>query len=374
MTPKKKIIIVRSNEIAPDARVERTATQLTEMGHEVLILAWDRTGALPRVRKTPFGTIRRIRIKASYGSGARLIPKLALFWVRIITILTKERFDAVHACDFDTAFPSLLIARLRDKRCVFDIFDMYSQGANIPSLLRPLLIGLEHLTMRMSHRIIVPHENRLPDIPHTLLPKTTVIYNTPPDTTHKTTAPGPVKKHTLRIIYAGQLNEGRYILEMASIVSKMPDAELIIAGFGSAQWHERLIKHIAPMSNVTWLGKLEYTEAIALEASADALFAFYDLHIPQNRKASSNKLFEAMMLSKPIIVNRGTSMEHIVGQYDCGYVINTLNQDEITSLLTSLISHPKEAAEKGVRGRRAYEQHFSSRIMAETLKRIYSSS
>ena len=100
----KSVLFLRSNPVAPDHRVAKEAQALADAGYKVGVVAWDRTGELPKVEETPFGLVERLPIKGSFRSGlANLLPlvrfNLALLWH---LIKRRSTYDAIHACDFDT--------------------------------------------------------------------------------------------------------------------------------------------------------------------------------------------------------------------------------------------------------------------------------
>jgi len=136
-----RIIITRACEVSPDVRVEKIADSLSSLGHSVSVLAWNRGEELPLRETTSFGEIRRFRIRAGYGSGIRLLPKMLGFWLVLFASLLKMWFDAVHACDFDTLPPALFAAKLKGKKLVYDIFDFFAERGTVPRALRPQFVS-----------------------------------------------------------------------------------------------------------------------------------------------------------------------------------------------------------------------------------------
>ena len=94
---------------------------------------------------------------------------------------------------------------------------------------------------------------------------------------------------------------------------------LEFAGFG--YYEEQLHELSTHDACIRFLGTIPYNEVIERTMQADLLFAFYDPAVPNNRYASPNKLFEAMMCGKPILVSEGTAMADIVRQEKCGIVV-----------------------------------------------------
>lgn len=103
----------------------------------------------------------------------------------------------------------------------------------------------------------------------------------------------------------------------------------------------------------------------------DVLFATYDPIYPTNRYASPNKLFEAMMCHKPIIVNDGTSMADIVRRENCGIVVPYGDVNELKNAILKLKNNPQLYGRLGVNGRNAYDTKYSWKIMEQRLLDVY---
>jgi glycosyltransferase involved in cell wall biosynthesis len=372
----KKIILTRACEVSPDVRVEKIAETLSSLGHSVSVLAWNRGDWLPERESRSFGEIRRFRIRAGYGSGIKLLPKMLWFWIVLFGSLLRERFDAVHACDFDTLPPALLAAKLKGKKVVYDIFDFYAEGGSVPRTLRPAIRFAEKLLMRLADSVIVVDEVRLPYLPDGVKARAEIVYNSPPDMIGRLQVSAfprvPAKNSEFRVVYSGNLVDGRYILETAEAVSRSDGTEMIIAGFGPKEFVDKVIAKASGYGNVSYIGKnSSLSESLALVSTADAVFSLNDPTIPNNKMMSSNKLFETMMLGKPVVVNRGTSMEEKVRTFHCGLVIENGNPESLAGALRFLREKPSMARQMGENGRRAYEEFYDWKFMTERLAKLY---
>lgn len=372
----KKIILTRACEVSPDVRVEKIADSLSSLGHSVLVLAWNRGDKLPERETASFGEIRRFRIRAGYGSGIKLLPKMLWFWLVLFGSLLRERFDAVHACDFDTLPPALLAAKLKGKKVIYDIFDFYAEGGSVPRTLRPAIRFAEKLLMRLADSVIVVDEVRLPYLPDGVKARAEIVYNSPPDMIGRLQVSEfprvPAKNSEFRVVYSGNLIDGRYILETAEAVSRADGTEMIIAGFGPKEFVDKVIAKASGYGNVSYIGKnSSLSESLALVSTADAVFSLNDPTIPNNKMMSSNKLFETMMLGKPVVVNRGTSMEEKVRTFNCGLVVEDGSLESLAGALRFLRQKPSLARQMGENGRCAYEKFYDWKFMTERLAKLY---
>jgi glycosyltransferase involved in cell wall biosynthesis len=102
------------------------------------------------------------------------------------------------------------------------------------------------------------------------------------------------------------------------------------------------------------------------------LFRFSDPALPtKNKYASPNKLFEAMMCGKPILVSDNSSMARIVRHNKCGLVIPYGDVGAIRDAIVKLMTNPGLQEELGINGRKAYEEKYSWTIMENRLVTAY---
>ena len=86
-----RVLICRSNPIAPDPRVEKEAKALVEAGYDVEALGWDRGAILPLVEERMGIKIHRLHIKAKFGNGLGNLPALMRWQAGLMGWLIHER-------------------------------------------------------------------------------------------------------------------------------------------------------------------------------------------------------------------------------------------------------------------------------------------
>lgn len=366
-----KVLILRSNPIAPDPRVEKIARALRQNGWKVDILGWDRTGALPSPVQTDFGVVHRLPIRARFGSGLGNLPQLLRWQIGLLLWLIRHReeYQAIHACDFDTVLPALIIAGLRKIPLIYDIFDFYADHLRrTPSWIKSIIRGVDLWVIGRVNAVILVDDSRRSQIAGSKPRLLEVVYNSPenwqPD--------DPIEKNTrfsLRIAYIGLLQKERGIFELLDVLQSHPEWGLDLAGFGGDE--EEIQRRAAKLPNVRWHGRISYECALRLSAGADVLIATYDPEIPNHRYSSPNKIFEAMMLARPIIVAKDTNMDLIVERYNSGIVVPYGDRAALEEALRLLEHNPEERREMGRNARTAYETQYGWPIMKQRLIRLY---
>jgi glycosyltransferase involved in cell wall biosynthesis len=171
------------------------------------------------------------------------------------------------------------------------------------------------------------------------------------------------------LAYIGLLQVERGLFEVLEVLRRHPDWHLDLAGFGGDQ--ESLLETAYALPNVTWHGRISYEQTLRLSANADALFATYDPSIPNHRYSSPNKIFEAMLLSKPVVVARRTNMDEIVSRHDCGLVVEYGCVDELDAAFACLASDASLRRRLGLNARRAYDTVYGWERMRERLLALY---
>jgi glycosyltransferase involved in cell wall biosynthesis len=116
---------------------------------------------------------------------------------------------------------------------------------------------------------------------------------------------------------------------------------------------------------------VSYQRALQLSATADVLFATYDPAIPNHKYSSPNKIFEAMMLAKPIIVAAGTNMDRIIKEFDCGCIVSYGDIPGLEKTLQSLAADPELMRIMGENARMAYETRYDWALMSQRLLQVY---
>jgi glycosyltransferase involved in cell wall biosynthesis len=197
-----------------------------------------------------------------------------------------------------------------------------------------------------------------------------VIYNSPQDVFAQFNKIDlPSRESGLRLAYIGLLQVERGLLELLEVLKHHPDWALDLAGFGGDETQILTIARQLP--GVTWHGRVSYEKALQLSYSADVLFATYDPAIPNHRFSSPNKVFEAMMLGKPIVVGRHTNMDRIIERADCGLVVTYGDTNDPEAALLRLAGEPELRAQLGSNARQTYETIYSWEQMQTRLLALY---
>lgn len=364
-----KIVIARSCLETLTPRAFKNAQMLASEGYEVTVLAWDREAKNPKSEGKDGYQARRFKFRAPYGP--KVLLYVPVWWCFEFLWLMRNHWDVVHAMDFDTAPPAVLAAKIKRKPVLYELADVYEDMIPLPPLLRRVSVYIDKLFMRTANAVIVSDEARIRELDGIPNANIIVIYNSPPDLLRGTGAPSRTSgKFT--IFYSGMLRRDRQsnLDKVARAIRDIDGVRLIIAGYGSqVEEMEQLVSE-AP-SKVQLAGRVSYTEALERTMTADLIISLYEPVLLNTRYASANKLFEAMMCGKPILVSKGTAMTAIVEKENCGLVVDSGNIEEIKEAIERLKEDPGLCQQLGANGRRAYEQQYNWETMQERLLALY---
>lgn len=370
---KKNVCIIRSNPVNPDSRVEKEAKSLKKKGYNVQILAWDREANYTAKKEfldvNDFQIpITRIGFKASYGDGMKNIIPYMKFQISMRKWLKKNSdcLDIIHACDFDTAFFSIGIAKRKDKRFIFDIFDFLSSKPE--NLIQKIIHFIQIQIINHSDGTIICTEDRLKQIKGSKPKRIAIVHNSPENRIDINVKKGVKEKIT--IVYVGILQDYRLLKEITEVIANKTNVRFMVAGFGKLE--EFFRENSEKYENIHFLGKISYKDTIALEAKADIMLAVYDPEIDNHIYAAPNKFYEALMLGKPVIMVKNTGMSSFVKTENIGELIE-YSKEGFEEGLDLLIKRKEEWEEMSNRMKCLYEKKFSWSIMEQRLYQFYDS-
>lgn len=371
----RSVVILRATHLHPDPRVEKIGRALVSAGYTVQALGWDREGSLPSEETSAGFPVRRLRLLAPWRSGLRNLPALLRFQFALTRWLDQHRaeYSIIHACDFDTLLPALWAKRRWGKRVVYDIFDFYADmlrrtpGGVVQWVRKAELRGISR-----ADALILADDSRFEQVKGARFARSArraVIYNAPEDILAELAAqPQPEPKAQLRLAYIGLLQLERGLLPLIAVLHRHPEWHLDLAGSGAEQ--AQILRAAEGLPNIVFHGQVPYQHALELNHAADVLPAFYDPAIPNHRYASPNKLFEGMMLGKPVLAARGTNVDRIIAQENCGEVLDYGDEAQLEAALLRL-ADPVYRMRLGQAARHAYEHTYGWQRMAERLTALY---
>lgn len=371
---KVSVVLLRSNPVDPDSRVEKEVNSLNKAGYDITIVAWDRSSKYKINESFLYlndGKVKiyRFGIPAKYGAGKNNLKAFIIFQYRLLIWLLRNRhqYQIIHACDFDTAYTAYHCAKILKKKLVFDIFDyLFTYYDGKYSMLKRHIVYLQRKIINHADGTIICTEKRIEQIGKGSPKKLVVIHNTPQ-------LNGKIEKFDLdtnkvKIVYVGILQNDRFLMELAEVIKEIPECELHIGGFGKYEMYFEQLSY--KNNNIFYYGKLTYDKTLELENSCDIMTAIYDPSIGNHYYAAPNKFYEALALGKPLIMVKNTGMSEVVIKHNIGEVIN-YDKESLSMAIKNLISRKNEWSEIAYKMKEIYMNDYSWRKMEKRLITFY---
>jgi len=369
----KKVIFLRSTSIINDSRASKEINTLVRNGFEVIVLGWDRDGfAVNQPEQVKEYKLKFFKKKATYGGGIKNLFSLLLFqiWLFFKLTINISKYSIIHACDFDTAIPAKIVAKIGRKKLVYDIFDYYVHSHKVPVKIEQKIEKAEIGVINKADVTIICNEGRYKQIEKANPKKVIVIHNTPniPENFEKEVSVIKNNSNKVKIAYVGILQGNRLLEELSEEMKNEKDIELHIGGFGRlAEVFENQEKE---QENVFFYGKMKYNDVLKLESECDILFATYNPEIKNHKFSAPNKIYEAMALGKPIIVCEDTGVDKIIKENNLGQAI-PYDGKEMIRAIKEITSNNDLMKEISKNAKSLYENKYSWKIMENSLMSTY---
>ncbi len=323
------IALLRSTDGCPDSRFEKYTQFLSNKNIPHVTLCWDRYGVkVPTENNLYYKRLSKygLRFKNAFG-----LLGFNLFLLKNL-ILRRKEYKVIHAADFDTIMPAMIMKLLFRKKVIYDIYDWYIDSRGINNrIIKWLLLQAERINVIKSDAVVICEEGRreqikfkprnlwvLPNIP---------CFNIPPKTMNS-------KNSKINISYVGILGEGRGLSNLIKLAEQHPEINVVIGGFGPM---EDKFKDASRLSNLDYKGRVSYSDALKIMSASDMIYAMYERVNPNHILAAPNKYYEGLALGTPIITTVGTLVGNKVEEFDTGYCIDE-KYGSLDSLITSFSS------------------------------------
>lgn len=352
------VLVVRNSDAFTNASIHRIVSALIEDGHTPTILSRSRkcdtnyeyikkTVIIDGIEVENF----ELQLKADTGKGLKNLTILKEYidlvkeWIEN----NVNDFDVIHAFDLDSGLIAKKICKKYNKYFVYHIADFYVDSrSKIPGIFKKIIKNLEFGIINSADSTIICTEERKKQIEGSKPKKLTVVHNSPSinenfkkqiDELIKSkeqsfcNKENCEKKSKIRLCYIGNLSKRRFIDQILISISKRENFELVLGG--NAELVDMAEEYSRKFSNIYFLGSVPYEETFKYYIDSDIMFAIYNPNINNHRYSAANKIYEAMLLKKPIIVAKNTSMDVIVEKYDMGFTIN-FNIEDFEKLLDEI--------------------------------------
>lgn len=362
-----RILMIESKDPVHDSRVMREVKTLREAGHDVSILAWDRTGQLPTTAEHFGVRIRRIPTGGLMRALRTDLLRTPVWWRRAYRFARRMTFGAIHCHDLDTLPIGVRLKRSLGKPLVYDCHEIfgYMIEEDVPRIVSNYVFGMERkLAPQADHIVTVTDGVKV--YLDAITGKDALVVRNCTDLTVDAYVPPPEGPFTL--LYIGDLHPSRFLIPAIETVGEMVGVRLVIGGTKRSTPVVRA--KCAQYRNAEFLGPVPNDQVFDRTLSSHAVLAMLDPAHRAYRVAISTKIFEAMAAGRPSITTKGLPGGELAEQERCGLAV-PYTTEEFLAGVTRLRDEPGLAERLGRNGLDAARREYNWSVEGRKLVRLY---
>jgi glycosyltransferase involved in cell wall biosynthesis len=334
---KKRIILSVINNLEMDQRVNKVASTLQNNGFEVLVVGSQNKKC--HFFRKPYQT-KRLPV---------FFKKSFLFYseysIRLFFFLLFSRCDILVANDTDTVVPSFLVSKLRRKKLVIDLHELFPEVPEVVNrkFVKKIWTGIESLFFPhikygyTASQSIAGYYKEKYDF------KLEVIRNIP---TQKKLPENPGKLNFGNkkiILYQGAVNTGRGIEWIIDAMPFVDNAVFVIIGKGDM--YEELLqktKEKGLTDRVIFKGIIPFEELPYYTCCADLGVCLLEKQGLSYYFSLPNRIFDFMHAGVPMLATDFPEIANIVLTYNTGKLINHYEPEYLAGVINEMLAESKD--------------------------------
>jgi glycosyltransferase involved in cell wall biosynthesis len=388
------VCLIYQGEFPREERIEKTAKSLAANGHAVYLLCNDY--GKHAAREEVFDDVHVIRVGPRFKS--RTVSRIVKFpaflnplWIwSLFRAAQKFKIDVLQVIDLPVSPAVLAVGRIHRLPVIYDMWENY------PEALRgwakrdwkylifknyKLARAVEKwVTKRVDHIFTVVDEARDRLIAEGINPtRISVVTNgVDLDMFVKTSQSAEVSfdpaPDVYKLFYVGEITIERglddIVRALALVREEIPQVRLYIAGSGNDLPRLKGIVEEERVGDlITFLGFLPFDQIHSYVMKSDLCLVphvyndFINTTIP-------NKLFQYMVLQKPVLVSNAKPLARIVEQCKCGFIFKSGScEDAAQKIIVAYQARHDQSY--GARGKVCAERYYTWEVASSELLRVY---
>jgi glycosyltransferase involved in cell wall biosynthesis len=341
-----RIIVLVSNDLVYDQRVQKTCGTLRELGWSPYVVGRELPNSDP-LPKDFAG--HRFRLPFSRGALFYAALNVRLAWY---LLFAREPTEAIWANDLDTLWPAYWAARWRKLPLIYDSHEFFTEAAGLTGrpLQRYAWLAIERVLFPRLKSVITVNDSiadaYLERYPQGRPGRPLVVRNMPmaappvSETGREVFAQFSIPTDLPILILQGAfLDVDRGALEAVHALEAIPEVRLVLVGAGPEWETARALESATPRLHC--LPKLPYESLRRLTAGADVGLSLdkgthgnYYFSLP-------NKLFDYMHAGIPVVASPMPEVRRVVESCGIGMVITDHSPPAIAEAVRFVLATPR---------------------------------
>jgi len=333
-----RAIVLVSDDLMTDRRVERTCLTLQKCGYDVLLVGRRKSNSLP-LSGIPY---RTHRLKLLFNSQIWFYAELN---IRLFFFVLFRKVDVIFANDLDTLPAGWLAATIRRKRLIYDSHEYFTE---VPELQYNMFAKKVWLTLE---KMLLPHVTSALTVNDSIADlyrknfgiEMAVVRNMPVSRKLQPSKIKPLHYDNKKIIlYQGALNIGRGLEQSIDAMHFIDNSVLVIIGSGDIE--DQLKKRVLDQGlseKVKFLGKIPIDELDGYTSQGDVGLCLME-NISINYYFSlPNRIFDYLQAGIPVLASDLPEIARIVEAYKTGVLLEECEPQAIAEALTKMLTQDK---------------------------------
>lgn len=370
-----KILMLLSNPFMVDPRVYNEAKALTDNGHEVTVVVWDRRHDYES--RDVVDGIKLIRLHNNFLM--RALPnnlfRNPMWWKKSYRMglkLYKDGFDfdVVHCHDLDTLRTGVRLKKKLGCKLVYDAHEIfgYMIEGNVPQFVVNFVFRMEKKLVKNADHVITVNEplkkyfKKITNVP------ITIVMNCKDLVSERYKPP---KNKIFTASFVTSLSKKRLLPEIIDILGKTKNIRFVIAGKKeNIKLYHEVEKTSAKYENVDFLGQIAFDRVVPETCKSNVVLCPVNPSATLSKIGTANKQFDAMTCGRPIICTKNTYSGDMTEELQCGLVVD-YNLNAIKEAIIKLRDDPQLCEKLGKNGLDAALKKYNWEKQEEMLLKIY---
>jgi len=266
----------------------------------------------------------------------------------------------VQASNLESIVPCVLAKAFRNFKLIFDVRDLWGMNSsNSGSFMMRTFKAMERWAAARVDGIVLSQgildrtglyfgkkvRSRIPIVQVLNVPGQDIAGQfSPPDT------------NGIRLNFSGHISYVRNAQAIIDLAAEKPEVKVDVVG---EIRDEKLRSSLELLPNIKLYGHLPFGQAMELLQKANLISVMYDTNTEVAVVSSANKMFEAMMMSRPYVASKDGFPGIIAEQYGLGWAIPYGNSQALIELISKLLANPAQIESAAKKGREIYRDNFT---------------